>query len=96
MRDELKKWWLDFAEVFDSLRVWPRLIIVAYMAMLGWVTVFFSLHYFALPPVERGAAVTAFASVVLTAAYGAFPFIVKIYMDNGRDWDAKHNGPPQA
>jgi glucose dehydrogenase len=90
---ESKARWLAAAEVFDSWRVVPRLIVFIYLGLLLWITVYFSCNYFALPPPERGAAVTAFASVVLTASYGAFPFVVKIYMDNGRDWDARKDGP---
>lgn len=79
---------LDAAEVFDSWRVVPRIIVLVYLALLVWVTAYFSLMYFNLPAVERTTQVTAFVSVVLTAAYGAFPFVVKIYGAGGRDWDA--------
>lgn len=84
---------LDTAEIFDSWRVVPRVIVLVYLTLLVWVTVYFSLSYFALPAVERTTQVTAFVSVVLTTAYGAFPFIVKIYGAGGRDWDAA-NRPP--
>lgn len=94
MRDDTKKSWLNAAEVFDSWRVVPRIIVIAYLSLLIWITIYFAVMYFALPPLERSATLTAFVSVVLTAAYGAFPFIVKIYMDNGRNWDAQ--APPAA
>lgn len=84
-----KRAWLDGAEIIDSWRVVPRLIVFVYLALISWITVFFALQYFAIPAVERTAVLTAFVSVVLTAAYGALPFIVKIYMDGGRSW-----GPP--
>lgn len=84
---------LDGAEVFDSWRVVPRIIVIVYLALLVWVTTYFSLIYFSLPAAERTTQVTAFVSVVLSAAYGAFPFVVKIYGAGGRDWDAA-NRPP--
>jgi hypothetical protein len=86
-----KPQWLDGAEIFDSWRVWPRLIVFVYLALLVWLTVFFPTKYFAIPAAERTGALTAFVSVVMTTAYGALPFIVKIYMDSGRSW-----GPPGA
>lgn len=82
--------WLEAAEVFDSWRVVPRLIVGAYLALLIWLTWYFTHQYFALAAVERTGALTAFASVVLTSAFGALPFIVKIYMDTGRDWDVSN------
>jgi hypothetical protein len=88
-----KAFWIDLAEVIDSLRIFPRLIVGAYLWLLIWVTWYFAHMYFALPAAERTVQLTAFASVVLTAAFGALPFIVKIYMDTGRDWDAG-NRPP--
>jgi hypothetical protein len=94
--DEAKRRWLNAAEVFDSWRVVPRLIVAVYIAFLIWLTSYFAVNFFALPAAERSAAVTAFASVVLTAAFGALAYIVRVYMDNGRDWDAKHDQVPAA
>lgn len=85
-----KQPWLDAAEVFDSWRVVPRVIVFIYLAMLVWLTVYFALKFFAVTPEQRTTQLTAFASVLLTAAYGAFGWIAKIYMDGGRDWDAPH------
>lgn len=95
-----KEQWLAGAEVFDSWRVVPRLIVFIYLGLLAWLTVFFAVKFFNIPTVERTTQVTAFASVLLTAAYGAFGWVVKIYSDGGRDWDAAkrpsvivHQGP---
>lgn len=88
-----KRAWLDAAEIFDSWRVWPRLIVVVYLGLLVWVTVYFTVSYFEVPTVERTGAMTAFVSVVMTTAYGALPFIVKIYMDGGRAWGPQ---PPEG
>jgi hypothetical protein len=85
---------LDGAEVFDSWRVVPRIIVLTYLGFLIWLTWYFSTTYFRLPALERTASLTAFASVVLASAFGALPFIVKIYMDNGRDWDHPKTDAP--
>lgn len=86
---------LEAAEVFDSWRIVPRIIIAVYLALFVWVVIVFTRFYFGLTPTQRTVEVTAFASVVLTAMTGAFPYIVKIYMDNGRDWNAKLQSQPQ-
>lgn len=83
-----KQRWLDAAEVFDSWRIVPRAIVAVYLSLLIWLTVYLAVMYFEIPAVERTTQVTAFASVLLTAAYGAFTWIVKIYTAGGRDWDA--------
>jgi hypothetical protein len=94
VNDDTKRRWLNAAEVFDSWRVVPRLIVGSYIAFLMWITSYFALSYFGLPPAERGAAVTAFASVVLTAAFGALVYITKLYFDTGRNWDARDQAAP--
>jgi glucose dehydrogenase len=84
-----KTQWLDGAEIVDSWRIVPRVIVFVYLGLLVWLTVLFPTKYFAMPMPERTGALTAFVSVVMTTAYGALPFIVKIYMVGGRSW-----GPP--
>lgn len=86
-----KQFWIDMAEVIDSLRIFPRLFACAYLALLIWITWYFPYKYFGLPASERTVALTTFAGVVLTAAYGAFPFVLKIYLGGGRDWDGGKN-----
>jgi len=83
-----KQAWLDGAELVDAWRVAPRLIVFIYLFMLHWLTVYFAVKFFGLPAAERTTQLTAFASVLITAAYGAFGFIYKIYSDGSRDWNA--------
>jgi len=83
---------LDAAEIFDSWRVVPRIIIGTFLLVFSWAVVYSLQRYFGLPAAERTVAVTAFVSVVLTALTTALPFIVKIYTDNGRDWNAAKDG----
>lgn len=88
-----KQAWLDRAEVFDSWRVVPRLIVLIYLAMLIWLTSYFAVKFFAIAAAERNTQLTAFASMLLTVAYGAFGWIYKIYGNTGRDWDAALRPP---
>lgn len=88
-----KQRWLDAAEVFDSWRVVPRCIVFIYLGLLFWLTVYFAVKYFGIPSSERTTQLTAFTSVLMTAAYGAFGLIYKIYGDGGRDWDAARRPP---
>lgn len=93
MNQDAKKKWLDRAEVFDSLRVVPRVIIFAYLGVALWLTVYFAVMYFRLPPAERTLQLTAYMGGITGVIWGAFPFVMKIYMDNGRDWDADKKIP---
>jgi hypothetical protein len=79
---------LDEAEVFDSWRVVPRAILFIYLIFLIWLTVYLAIKFFDISAAERTTQLTAFASLLLTAAYGAFGWIFKIYTAGGRDWDA--------
>jgi hypothetical protein len=88
-----KQAWLDGAEVFDSWRVVPRLIVLIYLAMLIWLTSYFAFKFFDISAAERNTQLTAFASMLLTVAYGAFGWIYKIYGNTGRDWDAAVRPP---
>lgn len=88
-----KQQWIDAAEVFDSLRVVPRIIVGAYLALFGWSIIFIGVMYFRIPASERTVELTAFCTVWLGAMTTAFPFIVKIYTENGRDWDAARRPP---
>lgn len=88
-----KQDWLDGAEVFDSWRVVPRLIVFIYLTLLVWLTTYFAVKFFDISAAERNTQLTAFASMLLTVAYGAFGWIYKIYGNTGRDWDAAVRPP---
>lgn len=79
---------LDGAEVFDSWRVFPRLIVLVYLGFLLWLTMYFAIKFFEISATERTTQLTAFASLLLTTAYGGFGWMFKIYTAGGRDWDA--------
>lgn len=79
--------WLHWAEVFDSWRVIPRLVLFCY----GWYvaqTTFFILHWYAAEPATaRGSEESAVVIAVVTAVTGFAPWVLKIYSDSGRNWN---------
>ena len=78
--------WLHVAEVFDSWRVVPRVILAAYGWFVYKVT-FDVLHwYFTQPAIDRGVEESAVVGVVFTAVTGFAPWIFRIYMQTGRKW----------
>jgi hypothetical protein len=88
-----KQDWLKIAEVLDHLRVFPRLVLLAYGAYVYNVT-FFILHWYATQPKEaRGIEESSVVGVVITAVTGFAPWIFRIYADSATDWSGK---PPQT
>ena len=83
-----KKWWLDLAEITDSLRVFPRLFLIATFwwsadstyQLLDWYT-----H---LAKEERGIEASGFASVALLAILGFLKLVYDTYSSAGRAWGA--------
>jgi hypothetical protein len=82
-----KQQWLDAAEVFDTWRVVPRLIVFLYGAWMARVTDWIVTWYERLPAIERTVEVTAFATVVLPGIFGLAVWVYKIYSIGGRQWD---------
>lgn len=81
--------WLEAAEVFDSWRVVPRLLLFGYCIWVVHVTDQILHWYFLLPATARGIEASGMASVVITAVTGLSAWIFRIYSDNGRDWSAQ-------
>jgi hypothetical protein len=81
--------WLQIAEVIDHLRIFPRLVLLAYGAYVYNVT-FFVLHWYATQPKEaRGIEESSVVGVVITAVTGFAPWIFRIYADSGTNWGDK-------
>lgn len=81
-----KQAWLDFAEVFDTLRVIPRAILFLYGYWMVNVTDWLVRWYEKLPAIERTSQVTAFVTIVLPGIFGLAVWVYKIYSDGGRAW----------
>jgi hypothetical protein len=87
----MKQQWLDVAEVIDSCRIFPRLMVISVFWWIAWFTNWFVRWYEHIPAVERTAAVTAVFGIVIPAVFGMAAWVSKMYLDGGRDWDAKGN-----
>lgn len=83
---------LRAAEVFDSWRIVPRIILFSYAYWMARVTDWIVRWYERLPSAERTGQVTAFVTVVLPGIFGLACWVFKVYSDNGRDWAAN---PPR-
>ena len=81
-----KEHWLHVAEVIDSLRVFPRLVLLAYGAYVYHITEISLRWYFLQPPNGRGTQETALIGIVITAVTGFAPLILQIYSNGGRAW----------
>jgi hypothetical protein len=81
-----KKAFMDVAEVIDTLRVVPRIVLAVYGVWMIWITDWLVKWYEALKPEERSNQVTAFVTIVLPGVYGLGVYVYRIYSEGGRDW----------
>lgn len=81
--------WLDAAEVFDSWRVVPRLVLGCYGAYVAQTTNAILHWYFNQPATARGTEESAVVIAVVSAVTGFAPWVFRIYSDSGRDWNAR-------
>jgi hypothetical protein len=84
--------WLDAAEIFDSWRIIPRVILFLYGFWMVRLTDWLVRWYEKLPAAERTAQVTAFVTIVLPGVFGLAVYVYKIYSAGGRDWDKPPDG----
>jgi predicted PurR-regulated permease PerM len=82
-----KKAWLDVAEVIDTLRIFPRLMVLAYGIWVAWFTDWFVAWFERIPSAERTAQVTAIFGIVIPGVLGLATWVFRMYLDGGRDWD---------
>lgn len=87
-----KQAWLHGAEVIDSLRIFPRIIMGVYLGYAGWLTSYLVIWYCNQPAAGRGTQESAMVGGVIAAVTGFFPSVLKIYQDGGRNW----NGTPPS
>lgn len=78
---------LKWAEVFDSWRVIPRLVLFAYGAFVYKVTFFILVWYTNEPATARGTEESAVIIGVFTAIAGFASWVFKVYSESGRDWN---------
>ena len=82
-----KQRYLDAAEIFDSWRVVPRLILFGYCWWVAHVTDQSLSWYQHIPANERGIESAGLVGAIITAVTGMAVWVFKIYTSGGRDWD---------
>lgn len=81
--------WIQAAERIDSLRVFPRLFLIACFWFTVKVTMLLVIWYTHLPAAERGPEAAGFGAVVLLGQMAFLKLVYQTYSDAGRAW-----GPP--
>jgi len=81
-----RRLWLQAAEVFDTWRVVPRMMLFGYAWFVYAVTMKLLDWYINQPAVARGVEESAMVAAIFTAVTGFSPWIFKIYVENGRNW----------
>jgi len=84
-----KRAWLDWAELLDSYRVFPRLFLVSCFIWTVAASDLLLRWYMTLSADERGIEATGFASVVFLGIIGFLKLVYSTYSAAGRSW-----GPP--
>lgn len=79
---------LNFAEVLDSYRVFPRLFLLSCFLWTVWVTHALLKWYMAMPKDERSLEASGLASVVFLTIFGFLKMVYDTYSKAGRDWNS--------
>jgi xanthine/uracil permease len=82
-----KTHWLDAAEVFDSWRVVPRVILFAYGGWLAYITDRLLNWYMTLPQAAQSVQASGFCLGAITAITTIAGWVYKIYANTGREWE---------
>lgn len=83
---------LDAAEVIDSFRLVPRIILFCFGYWTIDVTYRILFWYFKLPSAERTLETSGLAMGIITAVTGLLTLVIKDYTATGREWGI----PPQV
>lgn len=83
--------WMGIAEIIDALRIFPRTMLLGYLA---WVVYFVDRilqFYFDLPSADKQSTqISLFAGAVITIVTGLGAKVFDIYQNSGRDWAQYH------
>lgn len=86
--------WLEMAERIDSLRLFPRIIMIALFWLMASVIWYLIEWYTHLPTAaDRTAEASGFAAAVVLTISGLFKMALTDYLARGRDWN---NVPPSS
>lgn len=81
--------WILRAEIFDSWRVVPRLLLFGYCGWAAYVFDYLLHWYTALPTAGQSIQNAGLLTAVGTVLTGFGVPIFSIYSQNGRDWNAQ-------
>ena len=81
-----KQAFLDWAELIDKLRIYPRLFLAACFFWTVYLSHMLLTWYMAIPKDERGIEASGFASVVFVTVFGFLKLVYGEYTRAGRDW----------
>jgi hypothetical protein len=84
--------WLAVAEAVDSLRIFPRVMLIGYGCWVIYFVGRIMQFYFDLADSARTPEVTAFSTIVIGAVTGFAAPIFTIYNNSARDWTAYNAG----
>lgn len=93
---------MDLAEITDAMRIFPRILVGGYGALITYTSVQLSSWYQNLVSAERTVEVTAFYGMLMGGLFGLAAYVFKVYSDGGYDWEAYHrrtqcqSSPPQS
>jgi hypothetical protein len=79
---------LDFAEVFDALRVVPRIVLFSYLVWGALVIDRLFNWYMGLPVAAQTVQASGFCLGACAVVTGMSGVIYRIYANSGRDWDS--------
>lgn len=85
--------WLQIAECLDALRVFPRLFMLFFTWLTGWVVYTLVTWYMGLPAADRAVEASGFAAFVITSVSGLWTAAAKIYVSSGRRWKNEQQEP---
>lgn len=78
---------MSLAEVIDALRIFPRILILAYGYLVGYELIMTTIWYYSLELAARTLEVTGFFSMLIGGLFGLAAYVFKTYTDGGYDWD---------
>lgn len=83
-----KQWWMDVAEVLDSLRLVPRFLIIGFALFAVNQIAEMNDWYRTLPSAERAVEASGYAFAVIGVIVGLFTKSLDYYFKTGRKWNA--------
>lgn len=91
-----KEHWIQLAEVFDSLRIFPRAVLIAYGFFVYQVVMQILHWYFSEPALSRGTEETSMVIGVTGFVSTIGGYVFKVYTENGRNWNEANAPTVQA